>query len=195
MRQPLAGVAALVLVALVAVGCTGEATTPTDATTSEPSVALELDALPSDVAADAPVERVVGHGTVTIDGTALDVTGDCDVSRDFGLLPVADPADPDVDIVLAVDNVDDATGTFTGPHAVAITLVDVGGTGRVLRGRGDANGPGQWSGDVLRLELRDRPGSAAAGTATLYLEAEQADVGGAVREVVIDVGCRVNGPT
>lgn len=181
------------LVVLLGVGCTGGTAAPSDDAPSPAPAAMESVVEPTEVA-DEPVEALVGHGTIQVDGESFDVTGDCDVSRDFGLLPVEDPSDPDVDIVLALDNVDDDAGTFSGPWALAITLVDIGSDERVLRGRGGAEGTGEWSGPVAVLELHDRPGPTAAGTATLHVVAEQANGAAELREVVVEVGCRVNGP-
>lgn len=183
----------LLTAGLLATACSEDAPRPgedAEAGRTQPEVAVT----PEQQATDDPAP-VVGHGRVEIDGEVFDVSGDCDVSRDFGTVPVDDLDDPAVDIVLVVDNIDDGSGTHAGPWPFSIELVAVGGTGsRVVDGRGGADGEVAWSGQAAVLELLDRRPADGAEVAILHVEVER-DVGSSTSHtVVVDVACRVNGP-
>ena len=203
-------IAALVGVALLS-GCTGgdtdPAPSPTATTTSEtPTDADTTSAPPSPSPSPSPttgVEDVAfGTGTVTVDGTELPVSGDCDVSRDFGEQRVG-ALDEDVDVLLAVDNVG-GDGVPTGPFAVQVRLLGDGAVaGRTITSEGAPGGEGvtadvTYEGTVEVAELRDRRELEFLDVATLHLEATQERVAGSggssTRTLVVDVTCPITRP-
>lgn len=200
--------------AVLAVGCTGtdgdgsEATeAPTTTATSTPSPTGGSSTSPTAAATPSPTSGVedvaFGTGTVTVDGTELPVSGDCDVSRSFGEEPV-EGLDDDVDVLLAVDNVT-GDGVPTGPFAVQVRLLGNGAVeGRTITSRGAPDGEGTladvtYEGSVTVAELRDRRELEFLDVATLHLEATQERVAGsagpASRELVVDVTCPVSRPS
>ena len=207
-------IVALVAAVLIA-GCTkgGDGGTPEATATANDSATAT--ASPSPTSAPSPtatttpsptsgVEDVAfGTGTVTVDGTELLVSGDCDVSRSFGEERV-EGLDDDVDVLLAVDNVTGA-GTPTGPFAVQVRLLGDGSVqGRTITSRGAPGGEGAmvevtYEGEVAVAELRDRRELEFLDVATLHLEATQERVSGntgpASRELVVDVTCPIARPS
>lgn len=203
------------LAAVVVAACTGTdggsarptdpatpaATTPDDPPdTTTPTTPASPS--PSDTAGTADDAIAFGTGTVTVDGTTMPVSGDCDVSRDFGEQPVR-ALDEEVDVVLAVDNIG-GDGTHDGPFPVRVALTGDGAIGdRVLTSRGAATGDGSvvdmaYEGVVDVAELRDRRALDFVDAAVLHVEASQRRVGGgeapAQRDLVVDVACSVSRP-
>ena len=204
-------IAALLAAVLVA-GCTGAdgdgagraeasppTTTPMPAADDSPAPSPTPTAVPSPTSGAEQV--VFGTGTVTVDGTELPVSGDCDVSRAFGEEPVEGLGD-DVDVLLAVDNVT-GDGTPTGPFALRVRLQGDGSVeGQTVTSRGAPDGGEMvdvtYRGRVTVAELRDRRELEFGDVATLHLEATQDRVAGgagpASRELVVDVTCPVSRP-
>ena len=207
-----------VLVALVAavlaVGCTGgdvdgsDATeAPTAAGTATATRTPTTDPSPVPTTTPSPTSGVedvaFGTGTVTVDGTELPVSGDCDVSRAFGEERVTG-LDDAVDVLLAVDNVT-AAGVPTGSFGVRVRLLGNGAVeGRTITSRGAPGDDGTmvdvtYEGEVTVAELHDRRELEFLDVATLHLEATQQRVAGnagpASRELVVDVTCPIARPS
>lgn len=193
----------VVLLALLVVGCTfgddappgpedagGDATTAPVVPTPGPTATSDVD------------EIAFGTGTVTVDGTELPVSGDCDISRGFGDEPVG-TLDEDVDVLLAVDNIT-RDGGHDGPFAVRVRLLDGGAVpGRTITSVGAPGSDGAttdatYEGTVDVAELRDRREVEFLDVAVLHLEAAQEHVGGgdgaSTRQLVVDVTCPVSRP-
>lgn len=203
-----AGALAAVLAATVVVGCTGAGDepqpSPTTATaigTSTPSVATSSPR-PTATATDPNEADVAfGTGTVVVDGTPVPVSGDCDISREFGTQPV-DTLDDAVDVLLAVDNVA-GDGVPDGPFALQVRLLGSGAVGdRTITSQGapvdGATAEVTYEGPVEVAELRDRRELEFLDVATLHLETTQQRVGGsegpATRQLVVDVTCPISRP-
>lgn len=148
-------------------------------------------------------EVVLGTGKVTVDGTEMLVSGDCDISRDFGAEPVR-ALDDEVDVLLTVDNLT-GEGGHDGPFAVQVRLLGRGElAGRTLVSEGapgedtGATVPTVYEGDIEVAELRDRRELEFVDVATLHLEAGQSrtrgDQGPRRRELVVDVTCPISRP-
>lgn len=193
---------------LLVVSCTSSGT-PDDvpaAPSSGPSVpdvqaAASPDPSPSPTPTPTP-EVVFGTGTVTVDGVAIPVSGDCDVSREFGEQPVTGLGD-DVDVLLAVDNIT-GDGDHEGPFALAVRLTGTGAVeGSTITSQGAAGEDGAtvdvtYEGTVDRARLRDRRSLEFVDVATLHLEAAQERSAGAAapsdRDLVVDVVCPISRP-
>jgi hypothetical protein len=196
-------------VAVLAVGCTGGVddadtapVTPSASPTSTSPSPTPTAASPTPSA--SPTEEAVafGTGTVTVDGTEVAVSGDCDISRGFGEQPV-EALDDEVDVLLAVDNVA-GDGGHDGPFAVRVRLLGGGAVeGRTITSEGAPGEDGTtvdvtYEGEVSVAELRERRELEFLDTATLHLEATQERTSGsggrATRELVVDVACPVSRP-
>lgn len=194
--------------ALLVAGCTaGDDTTTADTASPTSTDTAAPDATASGATmspSPTPTEEEVafGTGTVTVDGTELPVSGDCDISRDFGNQPVQE-LDDEVDVLLAVDNVT-GDGGHDGPFAIRVRLLGTGAVGdRTVTSQG---APGQdgatadvsYEGDVQVAELRDRRELEFVDAAVLHLEADQQRVTGSggpsSRQLVVDVTCPVSRP-
>lgn len=207
-RRTLAAVAAVLC--CLGAGCTdaggGEADPqPTPSVTTTTATAEDTTSVapsPTPTPTGAEDEVAFGTGTVTVDGTELPVSGDCDISRAFGEEPVAD-LDDDVDVLLAVDNIA-GTGATAGPFGVQVRLLGSGAVvGRTITSVGADAGDGQtaetsYEGEVAVAELRDRRELEFLDVAVLHLEASQQRVSGSTgpstRELVVDVTCPVSRP-
>ncbi len=198
--------------AVLVVGCTGadgDGPDVTEAPTSSPEATSSPteDPSPTPTATPSPTSGVedvaFGTGTVTVDGTELPVSGDCDVSRSFGEERVTG-LDDDVDVLLAVDNVT-GDGVPTGSFAVQVRLLGNGAVeGRTITSRGAPTDDGTmaevtYEGEVTVAELRDRRELEFLDVATLHLEATQERVSGsagsASRQLVVDVTCPIARPS
>ena len=198
------------LAAVLVVGCTGgdgdqdptaapTSTAPSSTTASETTNSPTPSPSPTDD--DATV--AFGTGTVTLDGAELPVSGDCDVSREFGEEPV-EGLDDDVDVLLAVDNVT-GDGVANGPFALRVRLLGSGAVaGRTITSEGADAGDGTtadvtYEGTVEVAELRDRRELEFLDVAVLHLEASQdrvsGDAGSPSRDLVVDVTCPISRPT
>lgn len=202
-------------------GCTSSASGPTDdeavpsgaGTTTEEQTAPSPRPSPSTTTTtttttapepeDTTAEEVLGTGTVTVDGTEIDVSGDCDLSREFGAEPVRS-LDSEVDVLLLVDNLT-GDGGHDGPFALQVRLLGRGElVGRNLVSEGGAGEqPGDtlgvtYEGEVEVAELRDRQEREFIDVATLHLEATQrrteGDEAPRGRELVVDVACPISRP-
>lgn len=200
---------ALVAVALAA-GCTAADDDPTsrpgaadvaaapDAATAAPTDTPTPTSIPTPSVADV----AFGTGTVTVDGTEMPVSGDCDISRAFGEEAVGE-LDGDVDVLLAVDNVA-GDGTHDGPFAIQVRLQGRGAaadrtiTSQVASVEGGGGHEATYEGDVAAAELRERRELEFLDVAVLHLEASQQRVAGtdgpSRRELVVDVTCPVSRP-
>ena len=201
---------AALLAGLLVAGCTGDGApdptaAPSDTTSTTatgPTTEATTSASPSPSSSPTEPEVVFGTGTVAIDGVEVPVSGDCDVSRDFGEQPV-DDLEQDVDVLLAVDNVS-GEGVPTGPFAVRVRLLGSGAvTGRTITSEGAAGEDGTtadvtYEGAIETAELRDRRGLEFVDAAVLHLEATQERVAGTAgpssRDLVVDVTCPVSRP-
>ena len=201
---------AALLAGLLVAGCTdGGAPDPTptpSGATSPPTTGTTTEATtsPSPTPSPSPTDTEVafGTGTVTIDGVEVPVSGDCDVSREFGDQPV-DDLEQDVDVLLAVDNVS-GEGVPTGPFAVRVRLLGSGAvTGRTITSEGAGAEDGTtaeatYEGPIDVAELRERRELEFDDVAVLHLEATQDRVAGtagpASRDLVVDVTCPVSRP-
>lgn len=206
-RRTLTVATALVL---LGAGCTdagGESsdrppTTAATATTEGVAPSPSSPSSPSPTPTGAEDEVAFGTGTVTVDGTEVPVSGDCDISRAFGEEPVADLGD-EVDVLLAVDNIAGA-GAAAGPFGVQVRLLGSGAVvGRTITSVGADAGDGRtadtsYEGEVAVAELRDRRELEFLDVAVLHLEAGQQRVSGSTgpstRELVVDVTCPVSRP-
>lgn len=181
---------------------TAESTTaPTSAPTPTPPTPTPTSTTPP--AADGSEEVVLGTGTVTVDGTEMLVSGDCDISREFGAETVR-ALDDEVDVLLTVDNLT-GDGGHDGPFAIQVRLLGRGAlVGRTLVSEGaPGEEPGEtaptvYEGDIEVAELRDRRELEFVDVATLHLEASQSrtrgDQGPRRRELVVDVTCPISRP-
>lgn len=208
-----AHLAAVALVAVLLGGCTAgppvpeEPTLPVPTTTptsavgpTTPSAISAAPSSPEDRGAD---EVVLGAGTVEVDGTELLVSGDCDISREFGAEPVR-ALDDEVDVLLTVDNLT-GDGGHDGPFAIQVRLLGRGQLmGRTLVSEGaPGEEPGQtltavYEGEIEVAELRNRREREFVDVATLHLEASQqrtrGDDGPDRRQLVVDVTCPISRP-
>lgn len=203
-------VATALVSALLVAGCTsGDDRTPADPASPTSTDTAAPDATASGATASpspspTPTEEEVafGTGTVTVDGTELPVSGDCDISRDFGNQPVQ-ALDDEVDVLLAVDNVT-GDGGHDGPFALRVRLLGSGAVGdRTVTSQGAPGADGAtadvtYEGDVQVAELQDRRELEFVDAAVLHLEAGQQRVAGsggaARRQLVVDVICPISRP-
>lgn len=204
MRVHVVSIAALVVVAMV--GCTSEDAPSAADGTGTPSVEVDPEAAPtaspspspSPSPTPSPEERVLGAGTVTVDGTELPVTGDCDLSKAFGQERVPGLGDDEIDLLLAVDNL--AGGEPAGPFAVSVRLLGSGPMeGRTVASVSREEGQSvTWEGEVVSAGLHDRQQREFLDVATLHLEATQQPVGPGApagsRDLVVDVACAISRP-
>jgi hypothetical protein len=201
------------LVACLGVGCTGtddEGSLDPIPVTEEPSdPATTSPSAPSRTPTPSPTptpeggedDVAFGTGTITVDGTELPVSGDCDISRAFGEEPVEDLEE--VDVLLAVDNIA-GNGAAAGPFAVQVRLLGSGAIlGRTITSVGVDGGDGQtaettYEGEVEVAELRDRRELEFLDVAVLHLESSQRRASGSAgpetRELVVDVTCPISRP-
>lgn len=206
---------ALLAGAILAGGCTSPstapepsasastATTPTGAVAS-PAPSPTSSSTPTPTTTPTPRDMVLGTGTVTADGTELAVSGDCDISREFGEQPVPSLDADDVDVLLAVDNLT-GDGGHDGPFALQVRLLGSGAlVGRTVTSQGAPGEDGTtldttYEGEIEVAELRDRQELEFVDVATLHLEATQERVQGsegpARRELVVDVACPISRPS
>lgn len=196
-RWPVSGVVLAVLVA----GCTTGAPPDPEPTATATPTATSTMAVPTPTPEPASTP-VVGTGIVTVDGTELPVSGDCDISKEFGERPVADLSDADVDVVLAVDNLD-GSGGHQGDFPIEVRLLGTGEVvGRTITSVGGVGVSGTdapvYEGEVEVATLVDREAGEFADTATLHLEAaqqrRQGDDGGVARGLAVDVTCLIARP-
>lgn len=206
---------ALLAGAVLVGGCTSPSPSPTpsppsstgtdatgDAGTSAPSTPTSP-STPTPTSSPTPRDVVLGTGTVTADGTALAVSGDCDISREFGEQPVTSLDTDDVDVLLAVDNLT-GDGGHDGPFALQVRLLGSGAlVGRTLTSQGAPGEDGTtldttYEGQIEVAELQDRRELEFVDVATLHLEVTQERVEGsegpARRELVVDVACPISRP-
>ena len=198
--------AVLALGALLLAGCTGDGedlatASATDVSATDGTTATEGRS-PSPTPTPAPTDTppTFGAGTVTVDGTTVPVSGDCDISRGFGQQPVRGLGDDEVDVLLAVDNLT-GTGEAVGPLAVRVRLLGSGAVeGRPITSisRGTDGQEVTWEGEVTTARLRDREQLEFLDVATLHLEAAQEPVGpgapSGTRDLVVDVACAISRP-
>lgn len=198
----------LLCVALAVSGCTdGADTGPGEATdavpTSETPVAASPTPTPTPEPTPSPTATgpAFGTGTATVDGTAIAVSGDCDISREFGTQPVTE-LDDEVDVLLAVDNIA-GDGQASAPFSLRVRLLGDGAVeGRTITSEGAPGGDegtadATYEGDVTVAELRDREELEFLDAAVLHLEATQelrSGDGPSTRELVVDVTCPVSRP-
>ncbi len=126
-----------------------DASSETGIATSEPATPTpSTPSTPAPTASESPEvseEVVLGTGTVTVDETELAVSGDCDISREFGQARVG-ALDDEVDVLLSLDNLT-GDGGHDGPFAIQVRLLGRGElVGRTLVSEG---APGQEQGDTL----------------------------------------------
>lgn len=196
--------AALALAGLLLAGCTGDGAVPASptgtatTTTGAPATTAGTPG-PSPTPSPTDAASTLGVGTVTVDGTTVPVSGDCDISRGFGQQPVRGLGD-DVDVLLAVDNLA-GDGEPTGAVAVAVRLLGSGAVEdrTITSVSRDADGRERtWEGEVATARLRDREQLEFLDVATLHLEATQEAVGpgapSGTRELVVDVTCAISRP-
>lgn len=198
---------ALVGLALLA-GCTGEDGDPAAGETTEGEVRSEPDgatsastpsASPSPSPSASSPAGTIGVGTVTVNGTELPVSGDCDISRSFGRQPVRS-LDDEVDVLLALDNLT-GSGEAVGAFALTVRLLGTGGVeGERITStdRDDTGREVTWEGEVTSARLQDRRRLEFLDLATLHLQATQrAEGAGApngTRDLVVEVTCAVSRP-
>lgn len=172
-------------------------------TTSTPTPPTSTPTSTSSPDADGSEEVVLGTGKVTVDGTEMLVSGDCDISRDFGAETVR-ALDDEVDVLLTVDNLT-GDGGHDGPFAIQVRLLGRGElAGRTLVSEGapgEESGetvPTVYEGDIEVAELRDRRELEFLDVGTLHLEASQSrtrgDQGPRRRELVVEVTCPISRP-
>lgn len=159
---------------------------------------------PTPTSSPTPSDVVLGTGTVTADGTEVGVSGDCDISREFGEQPVTSLDADDVDVLLAVDNLT-GDGGHVGPFALQVRLLGSGAlVGRTVTSQGAPGEDGAtldttYEGQIEVAELRDRRELEFVDVATLHLEATQERVEGSAgparRELVVDVACPISRPS
>lgn len=198
-RWSVAGTVVAVLVA----GCTTAAPPEPEATeTTTPATTSTMEVPTPTPTPEPAATPVVGTGVVTVDGTELPVSGDCDISKEFGERPVADLADADVDVVLAVDNLE-GSGGHQGDFPIEVRLLGDGEVvGRTVTSVGGVGASGAdapvYEGEVDVARLVDRQPGEFADTATLHLEASQrrreGGGGGVARDLVVDVTCLIARP-
>lgn len=208
-------VAALAVTGLLG-GCTSPSPSPaqgTPSSTGSASTGAEgspgsstpaSTSAPTPTSSPTPRDVVLGTGTVTVDGTEVAVSGDCDISREFGEQPVPSLDTDDVDVLLAVDNLT-GDGGHEGPFALQVRLLGSGVlVGRTITSQGAPGEDGttvdtSYEGEIEVAELRDRRELEFVGVATLHLEATQERVAGsegtARRELVVDVACPISRPS
>lgn len=198
---------AVAVLALALAGCTSSEPDPTPGPTStSPSETTS----PSGASTSEPPspgpeteDAAFGTGTVTVDGTEVPVSGDCDISRDFGQEPV-EGLDDEVDVLLAVDNIA-GDGRLGGEFALRVRLLGAGEVvGRTITSQGAAGEEAgstaevTYEGEVEVAELRDRRELDFLDVAVLHLEARQQRVAGsgstASRTLVVDVTCPISRP-
>ncbi len=198
-RWSVAGTVVAVLVA----GCTTAAPPEPEATGTTTPTGTSTMQVPTPTPTPEPAATpVVGTGVVSVDGTELPVSGDCDISKEFGERPVTDLSDADVDVVLAVDNLD-GSGGQQGDFPIEVRLLGSGEVvGRTITSVGGVGASGAdapvYEGEVEVATLVDRVPGEFADTATLHLEASQqrreGASGGVARELVVDVTCLIARP-
>lgn len=192
------------VVAVLVAGCTGAPPDPEATATATPAATSTMEVpTPSPTPTPDPTAiPAVGTGIVTVDGAELPVSGDCDISKAFGERPVIDLSDADVDVVLAVDNLD-GSGGHQGDFPVEVRLLGTGEVvGRTITSVGSPGASGAdapvYEGEVEVATLVDREAGEFADMATLHLEASQqrrqGDGGGVARELVVDVTCLIARP-
>lgn len=203
-----AGAVVAVLAGALVVACTSDGDgdesppSPTTATATATPTPSATTRTPS-ASATEPIEADVafGTGTVVVDGTVVPVSGDCDISREFGTQPV-ESLDDDVDVLLAVDNVA-GDGVPDGPFALQVRLLGGGAIGdRTITSQGapvdDGTADVTYEGPVEVAELRDRRELEFLDVATLHVETTQERVGGtegpSTRQLVVDVTCPISRP-
>lgn len=184
---------------------------PHDASSRETATAASEQATPTpstpeptaSQSAEQPDQVLLGTGTVTVDDTEVRVSGDCDISKEFGEQPVRQ-LDDEVDVLLSLDNLT-GDGGHDGPFAIQVRLLGRGElVGRTLVSEG---APGEAPGDTRRTtyegevevaELQDRRALDFVDVATLHLEASQrrvrGDEGPRRRQLVVDVTCPISRP-
>lgn len=172
--------------------------------TSEPATATTSTPTPTASGSPAvPEEVLLGTGTVTVDGTEVRVSGDCDISREFGEQPVGS-LDDEVDVLLTLDNLT-GDGGHDGPFAIQVRLLGRGElVGRTLVSEGaPAEEQGgtmrtTYEGEVEVAELQDRRERDFVDVATLHLESSQrrtrGEEGARRRQLVVDVTCPISRP-
>lgn len=188
--------------ALGAAGCTSQELGPGPTPSATDGTVSPTEPVPKQTMSP-PGEVVFGTGTLQVDGTEVLVRGDCDISRNFGEVAVGDVDDPDLDVLLAVDNVTASDG-HEGPFAISVRLLGSGAlVGRTITSVGaPAEGGGTieatYEGTVTAAAFRDRRELEFVDVVTLHLEATQQLRGNADapddRELVVDVTCPVSRP-
>lgn len=192
---------AVVLAVLLVAGCTSGAPSADDDSgdgTPTGAGAPEATTPPSSTPSPTPTAATLGAGSVTIEGTEIPVSGDCDISKDFGQAPVTGLGDDALDVLLAVDNIT-GSGAAAGGEPMTVRLLGSGAVeGRTLTSvtRGDDGADVTWEGTVTSASLRDRASREFLDVATLHLEATQRPVGpgSGSRDVVVDVTCAISRP-
>lgn len=190
------------VVVLALNACTPDGGAPADSTSMSPPGGVTTEPAHTQTMSP-PGEVVFGTGTLQVDGTEVLVRGDCDISRNFGEVAVGDVDDPDLDVLLAVDNVTASDG-HEGPFAISVRLLGSGAlVGRTITSVGaPAEGGGTieatYEGTVTAAAFRDRRELEFVDVVTLHLEATQQLRGNADapddRELVVDVTCPVSRP-
>lgn len=192
------------LVALLLVAGTSACTPGGDDATPDPSESPSASvpaspSLPSVVPSPTVAfdeDALLGEGTLAVDGQEVAVTGDCDISREFGQAPVTDVGDPDVDILLAVGNL----GRPPDPDRPALRVsmemlgVDAAGDRTVVVSHVDEIETTRLRGTVETLALVDRTELEFVDVATLHVEAEVGADDGTPLDVVADVTCVISRP-
>lgn len=178
------------LLAAVAVACSGvpEVAQPDpDPDATAPSTSPEATEEPT----PTPQPARPGSGTLDVDGVAIEVQGDCDLSRAFGREDPLD-LDADVDLVLEVRDASDQ------PFPVRVRLVDGGsvlGRTLVVVGGADADptDPPTWEGTVteamITAHVTDDPGAVVLELVAGSESGEQTS-----RQVRLSVDCAVTQP-
>jgi hypothetical protein len=185
--------APLLASALAVAGCTGDGDPGPSPTATDAPTAI-ASPTPTETASPTPVfgeDTLFGTGVVVLGEDEFTVRGDCDVSRGFGAVTVESLEDPDVSILLAVENLTGVGTTVVGPYAFTLQLA---GRQVVVRRQAEGGGTETYRGDLAVLELRDRTELTFADAATLHLEATASMRGGDTLEVVADVACVVTRP-
>lgn len=188
---------AVVLAGLLLAGCTSAPPSVDDGSPDvTPTTASSAATSPSP--SPTPTAPTLGTGTVTIDGTEVPVSGDCDISKEFGQAPVKGLGDDKLDVLLAVDNLT-GSGAPAGSQPHTVRLLGSGTVeGRTVTSvtRGEDGGEVTWEGPVTAASLRDREPREFLDVATLHLEATQRPTGsgGGSRDLVVDVTCAISRP-
>lgn len=192
---------AVALAVLVLGGCTSAPSADDAATDATPRPSVTTSAATSSPSPSPSPTRTTatpGTGTVMVDGTEIPVSGDCDISKNFGQAPVNGLGDDELDVLLAVDNLTDS-GAAAGSNPLTVRLRGSGTVeGRTLTmvTRGEDEGEVTWEGPVTAASLRDREAREFLDVATLHLEAtpRPVDSGSGSRDLVVDVACAISRP-